>query len=197
MKHLEQACLEDIEKKYSQQNYKVYREYNLIDNVRADIVAIRGNEIIIFEIKHGNMNVEQKERLYAIKEYVESKSKNVKLEMIFLNLPQSKSIEYDGLSQIIFNDLYNQAMPNELDVLSTHTHLEEITEIEIDSVEIKDESIYIQGNGVIEVSLQFGSDSESRDDDDLFDEYPFDFKLQLNKKFEIEDSEYDFKSYYV
>jgi hypothetical protein len=153
--------------------------------------------MIIFEIKYGSMNAEQKERLYAIKEYVESKNKNVKLEMVFLNPPQYKSIEYDGLSQIIFNDLYNQAIPDELDVLSTHTRLEEINEIEIDSLEIKDESIYIQGNGVIEVSLQFGSDSESEDDDDLFEEYPFDFKLQLNKNFEVEDSEYDFNSYYV
>jgi hypothetical protein len=197
MKYLELACFEDIEKKYSQQNYNVYREYKLKDNIYADIVAVKENEMVIFEIRYGNMLKEQKKRFYAIKEFVGKQNKNIKFKMIFLNPPQSKIIEFDGLSQIIFDDLYSQAIPDELDALSTHTRLEEITEIEIDSLEIKDEYIYVQGNGVLEVSLQFGSDSESEDDEDYFDEYPFKFKLQLNKEFKIEDSEYDISSYDV
>jgi hypothetical protein len=190
MKHLESACLEDIEKKYSRQNYNVYRKYNLTDSIRADIVAVKDNEMIIFEIKYENMQKEQKERFLAIKEFVEKENRNIKYKMIFLNPPQSRIIEFDGLSQIIFDDLYSQgSMDDEC--------MEAVNEIEIDSLEIKDKKIYIQGNGVLETTLQFGSDNESEGDDDCSEEYPFDFKLQLNEDFKVEDSEYDFKSYYV
>jgi hypothetical protein len=134
----------------------------------------------------------QKDKLAAIKEYVEKHNDNVKFKMIFLNPPQSKYIEFEELTKIIFDNICTQGIPDELDVLSTHTRIEEISDLEIDSTEIKEECIRLQGNGVVEVSLQYGSDSEAEEDGEYCDDFPFEFDIKINKYFNIEDAEYTF-----
>ena len=192
MKHLQAAYYETLEKKYSQKKYKVYREYEVMPGIRADLFVIKNDdEMIMYEIKTGKMNKEQKNRLFSIKEYVEA-HKNVKLKMIFLNYPQTKEIEFESLVDIISNDLWNKGTPHELDVLSTHTRIEEVNDIEIDSLEIKDDGIYLRGSGIIELSLQAGSDREAEDDDMLNDSFPFEFEITLRSDFTIEKSNYKF-----
>jgi hypothetical protein len=193
MGHLQTAYYETLENKYSKKNYKVYREYEIMPGIRADLVAIKNDdEMIIFEIKIGKMSKEHKSRLYSIKEYVESNNKNVKFKMIFLNYPQSKEIEFDELQGIICNDILNNDTPQELDILSTHTRIEGVNDVEIDFLEIKDESIYLKGNGIIEISLQAGSDREAEDDGSFDTSFPFEFEITLKNDFSVEKSNYKF-----
>jgi hypothetical protein len=192
MKHLEQAYCEDLEKKYTDKGYQVYRKYKISDNVYADFAAKKGNEVILYKIKTGKIDPSRKERLLAIKEYADQHSENVKFKMILLNPPESTSVEFDKLYQVIFDDLNINGIPDDLDVLSVHTHLEEVTHIEIENMEIDGNRIHVQGNGTIEVSLQYGSDSESSEDDDYFDDFPFHFDMILDNNFNLKSSSYDF-----
>jgi hypothetical protein len=193
MRNLQAAYYETLEKKYSEKKYKTYREYEIMPRIHADFVAISNeNYMIIYEVKIGKMSKEQKNRLYSIKEYVEKNNKNVKFKMIFLNYPQSKEIEFDELQDIIFDDILNNDTPQELDLLSTHTRIEGISDLEIDTLEIKEEIIFCQGNGLIEVSLQAGSDRESQEDDVFYSSFPFEFEITLEKDFTIKESNYIF-----
>ena len=199
LRYLQLAYYETLEKKYAEKKYTTYREYEILPNVRADFVAKKDNdEIIIYEIKIGKITNENKKRLSSIKEYVERNSKNVKFKMIFLKYPQSKEIDFDELQEIICEDLSNDGIPSDLDILSTHTRIEDISDIEVENLEIRDKKIFLEGNGIIEVSLQFGSDSESQEDDMFCSSFPFEFKVTLDINFSVIESEYyfDTDSYY-
>ena len=198
MKHLRSAYYETLEKKYTEKNYKVFQEHIIMPGLRVDFVAIKDNDMIIYEIKSGKMTQEQKDRLCSIKEYVENHNKNAKFNMIFLNPPQSKEIEFEKLQEIICHHLWGRDTPAELDILSTHTEIKGVSGIEIDHLEIKDDVMNIQGNGIVEVSLQAGSSKEAREDDSWYDCFPFEFEITLNDNFLIEEANYKFDtdSYY-
>ena len=100
---------------------------------------------------------------------------------------------------------FHQDLPSELDSLSTHTRPDEVSDIDIDEINISSKSIFIKGNGVVSVEMQFGSDSDQNNDDGfkINDNFPFDFALTLGyndeNKLEIVDVqkvEIDTSSYY-
>ena len=183
--------------KYSKMGYDVQTESEVYPGLRADLVATKDGTMIIVELKSGQLTGEQKNRLLAIKDYVEKHNENVKLKLVLLNPPELKKIEYENLEEILFGDISDRTH-SDLDILSTHTRIEGISDLEIDSIEINEDNTYIKGNGMVEVSLQNGSDKESREDDLLMDIFPFSFYVAINKNERIEEAEYNFdtSSYY-
>jgi hypothetical protein len=192
MKHLEKAYSEDLERKYQNMGYETFTNYRISNDATADFVAKKDSRIIIFEFIKGRIHNDKKNKLMTVKEYVEQHQGNVKLKLIFLNSPHPKTIEFDKLKEIILDNIINQNMPDELDMLSEHTRIEEITEMEIDFIEIKDDEIHVSGKGEVEASFKTNSDS-----DDDYDEFPFEFKIVLTNEWKIKDAEYEFSSYFV
>jgi hypothetical protein len=86
-------------------------------------------------------------------------------------------------------------LPSELDELSTHTRPDEVFDIDIDEINISGENIFVKGDGVVSVELQFGSDGDQDKGDGLksYDNFPFDFEIKLayNSKKELEIIEVD------
>lgn len=83
-------------------------------------------------------------------------------------------------------------LPNELDELSSHTGVDEVADVDIDEIELNsDGAINVTGSAVVTVSIQLGSDSDNKGDENMHSTFPFTFKLALewNKKWLIEESE--------
>lgn len=194
MKHLESAYCETLKRKYSTQGYEVLTEYKLPNGVRADFVAKKNNETIIIEIKNGKLKPEKKDAILAIKDFADKNKESVKCRIAFINPPQSQKIEFDDLGTTIFKDMNNN-LPDELDRLAAHVYPEEISDIEIEDMRIHGKEIALSGTGIVKVEMQIDSE---KDETNFFDSFPFQFKIKMDKDFNIKDADYDIdtSSYY-
>lgn len=177
---IEYAAKQKIAKTLEREGFSVY------DNIRAeqndrrelDLYAVKGEDRRIYELKIGKNRIQQRQYL-SLQEA--AKKLNAKLYIIYLEIPRSKEIEFEGLEQIILEDLL-QEVPNEIDSLSTHTIIDSVDGIDLDSIHFSDGLVKISGSGILNVNLQYGSRSDLRNNDAIegSSAIGFFFKLSIN-----------------
>ncbi|MBF0539249.1 MAG: hypothetical protein HQL03_13455 [Nitrospirae bacterium] len=189
LKYLHNMVVDQLADKYESQGYKVRKEYK-IGNYRADLFAKNKFESIVFEVKSGALTPEKKEKLKALSEYVKSKGK-YKFKLVFAATPKDKKIKIENLEDILAK-IFDDDMPDELYSLSTHTRFNEVSNIEVDRIDInKDGSIEVSGTGVVSVELKFGSDSDVKNDMSYTINESFSFKFTV--VLEFSDGKYTLK----
>lgn len=171
LKGIEYTAIQKITKELERDGFSIKKEYSLFD-----VYAEKGNEKRVYELKIGKNRI-QKRQFITLQE--EAKRLGAKLYIVYLETPRSKEIEFEGLDQIIYEDFIND-FPSEIDALSTHTTIEGIEDIEIDSVNITDSIVKLTGSGTINVHLQFGSRSELKNNDAVEDVGSVDFFFKLS-----------------
>lgn len=192
-KYFHDIAMEQLYDEYTERGYIVYKE-KLIGSFEADLIAEKGNEKIVIEIKSGRMTPDKKQRLAELANYVRSQG-DYKFMVVVPTPSQKKQLEVENIEQLLLTDIIHN-LPSELDQLSTHTTPDEVYEVDIDEIKIDEDSIFIKGDGMISVELDYGSDSDDLIADGYAssDSFPFSFtaKLSLNlktKNFEIEDAD--------
>ena len=111
------------------------------------------------------------------------------------------SITLDGIDKLLYDYLIED-IPSDLDCLSTHTTIGDVSDISFSSVEISEGGINISGNGLIEVELQYGSDGDIRREEGMAGskEFPFIFNIiistDLKQIIEVNDMSFDTRSFY-
>ena len=102
---------------------------------------------------------------------------------MYLNVPSSNSLVFEDLANILKKDLYDN-IPNELDVLSPHTAVEYVDDVEIYEARILDSSIEIAGSAFAQVYTQIGSDGDLFRGEAITGTHiiPFDFNIVYNFK---------------
>jgi Holliday junction resolvase len=189
-KYMHEIAIDQIADEYLQKGYEITKEENLGD-FRADLIARKGDEQIVIEVKTGKLSSLRKQELAGLANYVRSKN-GYKFLVAVATPPQNKKIDIEGLEQMITNYIHSD-LPSELDELSTHTRLDEVTDVNIDKIQISENSFFIEGEGVISVELQFGSDVDQDNSNGFksYDNFPFKFAMKLildnNFQFEIEE----------
>lgn len=189
-KHFEQAYIEDYSTSYEEKGYEIHLNYPLDDSVICDLAAKKEDELIVFEFKTGVLSEGKLKQIKEVHKKVRSLP-NAKFKLVLVQLPKKKDIEIDSLEEevkekITDNNLIEEYLANEtfdeLDKLSTHARVEEISDTEIESVSIKANEINITGSGSISVKLQYGSDSDMDCDNGWagYDSFPFTFDLTLD-----------------
>lgn len=201
-KYLHRIAIEQIVEDYRQKGYIVSEEEK-IGKYRADIIARKNNEIIVIEIKSGKMTPEKKERITGIGDYIRNQG-DYKFLVVIATPPREKKLEINNIEQLL-TQLMLEELPDELDQLSTHTMLDEVSDIDIDEILIDGKSIFVKGNGVVNIELQMGSNIDQRKGDGFksSDNYPFDFDLTLEYNdthvlqiIEVDKLEIDTSSFY-
>jgi hypothetical protein len=200
-KYLHSMAIDQIAKEYSEKGYTVSIEQNL-GKYKADLIAKKENETIVIEIKSGKMTPEKRKSIKQLGDYVQ-KQGNHRFLVAIATPPKEKKLEIENIEGLLFDYVLSN-LPNELDELSTHTHIEEISDVDIDKIDLSENLIFVKGSGVVSVELQFGSDGDQDRDIGLktFDNFPFVFELTLEykqgelqivdvKKFEVDTSSYD------
>ena len=125
-----------------------------------DLFAEKGDDRRIYLIKIGKNRVQT--NLIAKMQSV-AKEKKAKLFVTYVERPKTYNIEYDGIETLLRNFLSNN-LPDELDRLSTHTRVDDVYDVEIQSISVKDEVIKLEGNATLVVELSYGSDKEAYED---------------------------------
>lgn len=201
-KYLHLIAIDQITEDYTQRGYKVFKEERL-GKYQADLIARKDNETIVIEVKSGKMTPQKKEVITELGNYVRQQG-NFKFLIVIATPPKEKKLKIVEIEQILF-DYFLDEFPDDLIELSTHTRLEEITDIDIDEIIIEGKEIFIKGDGVVEIELQYGSDGDQAIGDGFstYDNYPFTFEMTLeyddNNKLKIanvDELEVDTSSFY-
>ena len=171
LRGIEYTAIQKITKELERDGFSINKEYSFFD-----LYAEKGDDKRIYEFKIGKNRI-QKRQFIALQE--EAKRLGAKLYIVYLEIPRSKEVDFEGLDQIIYEDLLND-FPSEIDALSNHTTIESIEDIEIDSINISDSIVKLTGSGTINVHLQFGSRSDLKNNDAVEDVGSVDFFFKLS-----------------
>ena len=130
----------------------------------------------IYELKIGKNKIQQKQYLALQRE---AKRLDAKLYIVYLEVPRSKKIKFDGLDKIILEDLSNK-FTDEISSLSTYTTIEAIDDIELDFIHISDNVVKISGSGTLNVHLQSDLNSASKNNNSITENGAVDFFFRLD-----------------
>ncbi len=191
-KHLHDIAIEQIAEDYIQKGYSVEKETKL-GEFQADLVVKKEDEQIVIEVKTGKLTPKRRKNISGLADYIRNLG-GYKFKVVIATQPKEKILEIDGIETLLTNYVLYE-FPDELDELSTHTRPDEVTDVDIDEMKISGTSIFVKGDGVISVELQFGSDGDQDKGDGFktYDNFPFEFQITLeyNTENELEITEVD------
>lgn len=187
-KYYHHAAVDQLCDLYKKRGYKVTVEEK-IGKYRLDMVARKEDSIIFFEVKTGDVRAETKERIKELGRFLKESYPNSKFLLVAVRYPDEDTIIIDNIEAILFDFFVGYGIPSELDELSTHTTIEDFSNVSVNSVEISNNSIRIECEGEVAVNLDYDNHES---DADFNMSFPFVLKgaLEFNKeKLEMVDLE--------
>lgn len=187
-KHWLDAAIEDIASRYLAQGYAVAKEAP-IGNARADLIARKGDELIVMEFKLGNWSDERTNEVGRLRNEVVHRLGG-KFNLVVVTPPKEKHIEIKGIEDILCQIFLTDI--DELHKLASRTHVEAVSDVTITAVDVGPNRMRVEGAGVVLVTLHWDSDAENAPDDatpETSDSLPFDFAIILDNNLHIIDVE--------
>lgn len=166
-----------VARQLKNEGYVVYTEYSPENNsrIRLDLFAQKGPDKRIYEFKLGKNRI-QKPQFLFLQDY--ARKIGARLFIIYLELPSSKEISFDGIEDIIFEELQEDT-PNELLDLASRVYIEDVDNINIQSIHVSEDIISLEGEGTVYIEIEFGSRSDFRNGDGINEKLQFDFYFRL------------------
>lgn len=187
IKSFEHATLEQIADDYREKGYTIKTDAKA-GPYRVDFVATKGDETVYVEIKTHSENPEAKRRIKAMADYFKTVP-NAKFIVVVSRVPEFKTIEFDDIEPVL-TEYFTLEFPSELDALSTHTLIDEVHDVSISEITIENGNLRITCSGMVEVTLQYGSDlNQEEGDEPMGMSFPFKFKGSISydgKKYSVE-----------
>lgn len=182
--YLEAAKLDELVAEFRRAGYAV-RLNEGEGETRYDLVAEQGERRIAVEVV-ARLNTRDDavaRRVSTLREHAHNQSFD-EFRLVLVSPPREAVVEVEGLETLLSNALIND-IPSKLDILSSHTRVLSISDVDITSTTINREGIQIAGTGIVSVELEYGGGAER---DGLSEEidFPFSFDLILTLDLELE-----------
>lgn len=181
-KYLHDIAIDQLAADYIANGYDVAKE-KPVGKYRADLVAQKGSEVVVIEVKAGRMTSERRSQISAIADYVKDQP-DYKFLVVLANPPIEKKIEIPNIKQILF-DYFREHIPDKLNDLPAQT-LQRITSVEnavVDEVTVDTQGdITAKGHALLNVTLRYSSapHRHRKNRGAIIEEtFPFDFKIVL------------------
>ena len=166
-------ALEQLIKEYSAQGWKLTQGEEIGER-KVDLIARKGKEVIVFEIKSERYSGKEKDKAASLAR--EAREKGYEFRLVIVNPPKERSVEVIGL-ELLFYQYFIENFPGELDALSSSTTLNDVYDCDVDDITVNEgTNIEVKGVGTIEVMLQYGPSS---DGDSSSMSFPFSFEVLL------------------
>lgn len=196
-RHWRAAAEEQLERQYLGQGYVVKRETKIGD-FRADLIASRGKELVVVEVKTGGEEAQKAKHVTQLRNYVVHHLGG-QFKLVYVAPPREISVEIEEIDKILLGLVVDD--PQGLNDLATHIHIEEVDGVEIEAVTINPSEILVTGSATVYLELQYGSDSDfdRGDGSRLNDSYPFTFRIAISGKLgliRVDELEIDTSSFY-
>jgi hypothetical protein len=189
--------VEELVQYYRQMGFDVLPGSKVADR-DVDLVARKDGQTIVIEVKTQAMLERDKKDVADLALAVRNLPDH-KFELKVASLPQPKEIEVANVEQLM-RDYIIENFPEELGILSTHTAVEDVGDIDIYSLYLASNLVHIKGRASVTVSLQFGASGDQEDDDNgSYMTFPFSFDVELDRDLEIAQVHYlsiDTSSFY-
>lgn len=180
LRGIEQTAIKKISTELTRKGFTVHEHFSIFNGeIKCDLYAENGEDKRIYELKIGKYRIQKTQ--YTTLQTV-AKHLGAKLYIVYLEVPRSKNISFEGLAQIIQTDLQCE-LPVEIAGMSTHTTIDSVDDIEIDTLNISDGVISVTGSGNIGVTLWFTprSDILNSTPNEDHDMVGFFFKLSIDR----------------
>lgn len=184
-KYYHKIAEEQLADAYRDKGYQVSTECRLEGSTFiADLLVEKGAEKIVIEIKTRRMDAADSKRLSELADYVKSLG-GYRFMVAVVTPPKNREIVIEGLEEALLCEMNND-VPDDIDALATHSRIEDISDIDVQTITVEGNEIYCTGTGIIDVELQYGSDGDlNRDNgyrtsDSLA--FTFDVSLVVNSK---------------
>ena len=178
IKNFEKSTLEQIADNYREKGYIIKTDIS-VGPYRVDLAAIKGDEKVYIELKTHSERPEAKRRIKAMADYFKTVP-NAKFIVVVSRIPEFKKIVFKDIEPVLC-EYFMLEFPSDLDALSTHTRINEVQGVNISEISIQNGNLHIICNGMVGVTLQYGSDSEQEPEDEpLYMSFPFKFEGTIN-----------------
>lgn len=179
-RYLEEAAIQEFAAKLRDQGYQVELGKTL-GPFTPDLMASRNGEKIVYEFKSGPWPKDKTEQAQKLRHYV-IHDYGGKFELVWVPPYRKIDLHIEKLEHLLAEAIREDLGP--LDELSTHTYVDEVDDIQINSLNIGAEGVSVEGEGTVHVELNYGSEPD-RDNDSgasSVDSFPFEFTVRLDSE---------------
>ena len=172
------AAVNKISKQLQREGFIVKTDCPIEANqrTRLDLFAQKGFDKRIYEFKIGKNKI-QREQFAFLQSY--ARGIGARLFIIYLELPYSKRISFEGIEDIIYNHFLEKT-PEELLNLASKVYVDNVDNIDINDIDVdRNNIIELRGSGTVYVEIEIGSRFDIGRDDGLNEKLRFDFSFRL------------------
>ncbi|WP_128548509.1 hypothetical protein [Larkinella soli] len=176
-KYMHDIAVEQLAADYSEKGYKVSKE-EPIGQFRVDLVARKGNETILIEVKAGSLTPEKKSEIQAIGDFVKNNN-NYRFLIAIATPPKEKKIEIENLDRLLF--LYiSEHVPEDLSRLTHFVSIQNVMEVDPDEIiTTGSQKFRVVGDGIVTVNLRNESGEALKHNSLIEESFPFTFEVIL------------------
>jgi len=168
------AKINELEEFYRNKSYQVINKPT-VDDMDFDLLVKKGDRQIIFEVKTAPLTTTAKENI--LRQQKLAKEKGLDFRFVTVSRPKSPSIDIEWLHDNLLDEL--MILPGELDHLATHVSVDDV-EFEYQSIHISNSETKVEVSGVLYLELQYGSNSEVKNDMGEVIEDSLDFSANIS-----------------
>lgn len=175
-RHLADAAIEQLADDYTRKGFDVARDVPMGD-ARADLVARKGESLVVFEVKTGDWTEERRAQAQHLRD--RAVHEGGRFVLVMLPQPREKSVEVEGIKEILLRVVREQCRA-ELSDLSDSAEVVEISDVDLRSLSAGPEGIDVEGSAYVDLELHPGSGSNGKASGSTSAEsVPLDFHLVL------------------
>jgi Holliday junction resolvase len=171
-RHWQAAAVEQVAEQLRAEGYEVRRQARFGD-LRADLLARKGSDVLVYEFKSPTEGGDDwAQQVSLLRE--RAVKRGARFHLVFVRPPRESHIEVEGVEAALREALQKQ-FPAELDELSGHTMIEDVTGVEIDSIEVRQHETRVEGEATVSVSLNNENETWATES------FPFTFDVALDR----------------
>jgi hypothetical protein len=152
------AKISELEDFYRNKNYQVIKK-PIVEDMVFDLLVKKADRQIIFDVKTAPLTTTAKENI--LRQQKLAKEKGLDFRLVTVSKPKSPSIDIEWLHDELLDEL--MTIPGELDNLATHVSVDDV-EFEYQSIHISNSETKVEVSGVLYLELQYGSNSDVKND---------------------------------
>ena len=173
-RHWAEAAVEQVIERLRADGYEVEREASF-GGVRADLVARRGGETLVYEFKAPSEGGEGWARAVALLRE-RAAEQGARFRLVFVRPPREARIEVNGIEAALVEALRGSP-PKEFYALSPGANIEAVSDVEIDAIEVRPDRVAVEGEATVTASLSAGAGGTW-----ATDSFPFAFGVVLDRE---------------
>ena len=174
--------MEELVADLERRGFRVAREAQLGDQ-RVDLLAERDGERLAFEIKARSRLTDSTGAILRLRQAARYAGLN-EFRLVVVNPPHAVDVSIENLDAELLRYFSVDGTPEALDAMSSQTRIVDVTDVDIESVEVRPLGLHVRGRANAEVEL---TNSGGVEPDGLTtgDSVPFSFDLELGPDLKI------------